>query len=213
MSTVAAFDFDGTLSTRDCVVPFLETLAGRSRLVAGMAVRPLAIADALLRRDRDRFKAVALRAAFAGREAAAVQQLGRSFAETVHSGWLRSDTPQRLAWHQREGHKVVLVSASLGAYLHPLGELLGVDAVLCTEAVVGSDGRYTGEMLGQNCRGPEKVLRLRTWLAEMKLDDAELWAYGDSAGDRELLAAADHDLLVKNRQVPAEPKSPSGPHS
>lgn len=216
MSTVAAFDFDGTLSTRDCVVPFLEQLAGRARLVGGIVVQPLAIADALLRRDRDRFKAVAVRAAFAGREVGPVEQFGGSFAQTVHSGWLRSDTPKRLAWHQREGHKVVLVSASLGAYLHPLGEMLGVDGVLCTEAVVGHDGRYTGEMVGQNCRGPEKVRRLRAWLAEMKLDDAELWAYGDSAGDRELLAAADHDLLVKNRQVPAEPDSTSqasaGPH-
>ena len=129
MSTVAAFDFDGTLSRRDCVVPFLEKLAGRAKLVGGIVVHPLAVAEALLRRDRDRFKAIAVRAAFSGREVAAVQQLGRSFAQTVHSGWLRSDTPKRLAWHQREGHKVVLVSASLGAYLHPLGELLGVDGV------------------------------------------------------------------------------------
>jgi phosphatidylglycerophosphatase C len=70
--------------------------------------------------------------------------------------------------------------------------------VLCTEAVVGDDGRYTGAMVGANCRGPEKVRRLRAWMDEQGLGDAMLWAYGDSAGDRELLASADQAFLVKD---------------
>jgi phosphoserine phosphatase len=39
----------------------------------------------------------------------------------------------------------------------------------------------------------------------MELGDAELWAYGDSRGDRELLSAADHQLFVKNLTVSADP--------
>ena len=195
---VAAFDVDGTLTTRDCVVPFLQRMSGRARLVSRIAARPLALTGAAIRRDRDRFKALAMRAAFTGRATAAVEALGATFAEHVHGSWLRPDTPRRLAWHQSEGHRIVLVSASLGAYLHPLGALLGVDDVLCTEAVVGDDGRYTGAMVGANCRGPEKVRRLRAWMAAEGLDDATLWAYGDSAGDRELLASADQPFLVKD---------------
>jgi phosphatidylglycerophosphatase C len=99
------------------------------------------------------------------------------------------------------------VSASLGVYLRPLGTLLGVHDVLCTEAVLGDDGVYTGEMIGANCRGPEKVRRLQSWLAEHDLGDSELWAYGDSAGDRELLAAADQAFLVKGIVLP---RAPSG---
>jgi phosphatidylglycerophosphatase C len=195
---VAAFDVDGTLTTRDCVVPFLQRISGRARLAARVAARPLAVTSAAIRRDRDRFKAVAMRAAFAGRASAAVEVLGATFADHVHGTWLRPDTPRRLAWHQAEGHRIVLVSASLGAYLHPLGRLLGVDDVLCTEAVVGDDGRYTGAMVGANCRGAEKVRRLRTWMEEQGLAEATLWAYGDSAGDRELLACADRAFLVKD---------------
>jgi len=202
---VAAFDVDGTLTTRDCVVPFLQRMAGRARLVTRIAVRPAALTSAAIRRDRDRLKAVAMRAAFAGRAASTVEALGATFAEHVHRSWLRPDTPRRLAWHQSEGHRIVLVSASLGAYLRPFGALLGVDDVLCTEAVVGPDGRYTGAMVGANCRGAEKVRRLRTWMVEQGLDDATLWAYGDSAGDRELLAAADQAFLVKDLVVTAVP--------
>ncbi|HEY4332606.1 MAG TPA: HAD-IB family hydrolase [Ilumatobacteraceae bacterium] len=210
MTTVAAFDVDGTLTTRDCVVPFLERLVGRARLAAGMAAHPFALAGAAARRDRDRFKALAVRSAFAGREASRVEALGATYAQMVHTQWMRSDTVRRLAWHQHEGHRVVLVSASLGAYLRPLGALLGVDGVLCTEVIVDAGGHYTGALDGPNCRGPEKVRRLRSWLRESTLDDAELWAYGDSAGDRELLAAARHQLIVKDVVVSAVPAAAEG---
>lgn len=202
---VAAFDFDGTLTTRDTVVPFLLRLEGRLDLVLRLAARPLALCGAALRRDRDRFKALAVHAAFAGRSPELVGPLGAEYAAEVHGTLMRPDTLRRMAWHREQGHTIVLVSASLGAYLHTVGELLGVDAVLCTEAVVGPDGRYTGGMAGDNCRGPEKVRRLQAWLADHQLTDAELWAYGDSKGDRELLASAAHPLMVKDVVVTAAP--------
>ena len=58
---------------------------------------------------------------------------------------------------------------------------------------------------GANCRAAEKVRRLDEWLAHRQLGDAVIWAYGDSDGDRELLARADHPLLVKGFRVPSEP--------
>lgn len=205
--TIAAFDVDGTLTTRDCVVPFLQKLAGTLRLTGGVLAQPLALTQAVVRRDRDRFKALAVRAAYAGRHAEAVDTLGQAYAESVHAGWMRPDTPRRLAWHRAQGHRVVLVSASLGTYLRPLGRLLGVDAVLCTEAAVGDDGRYTGGMVGPNCRGPEKKRRLREWMQQMDLGAAEVWAYGDSDGDRELLELAQHRFLVRDIEISAEPVS------
>jgi phosphatidylglycerophosphatase C len=208
MSVVAAFDVDGTLTTRDCVVPFLELLAGRTRMTMGMLRQPRAVLAAAARRDRDRFKAVAVRAAFRGRRADDVEALGVEFARKIHASWLRADTPGRLAWHQSQGHLVVLVSASLGPYLRPLGQMLGVDGVLCTEASVDAQGRYSGELNGDNCRGPEKIRLLREWLNQRNLDNAQLWAYGDSNGDRELLSAAHHHFYVKGQTVPAEPHEP-----
>ncbi len=204
-STVAAFDVDGTLSVRDCMIPFLTLLAGRRRLLAGCLRQPKALVSSVIHRDRDRFKAVIVRAAYRGRRRVDVEKLGSTFAATIEAALLRADTPKRLAWHQRHGHRVVLVSASLGAYLHPLGERLGVDGVLCTEAVVETNDRYTGDLIGLNCRGAEKERRLRVWMADHGLADAELWAYGDSSGDRELLVAADHGANVKGRQIPEAP--------
>lgn len=208
-AVVAAFDVDGTLTSRDSMVPFLERLAGRGRLVAGIARQPWKVVDAAVRRDRDRFKAVAVRAAYSGRGVPAVEALGIEYATVIESTMLRDDTLARLRWHQAQGHRVVFVSASLGAYLHPLGASLGIDGVICTEAVVGDDGRYTGEMIGANCRGPEKERRLREWLTANALGHATLWAYGDSVGDRELLLAAHHRNNVKGRTMSAAPEMSS----
>ena len=97
---------------------------------------------------------------------------------------LRPDGLERVRWHQQRGDRVVLVSASLGVYLRPLADELGLDGVEAVELVVDADGLLTGAMIGPNCRGPEKVVRLD--------GGNELWAYGDSTGDDELLAAADH---------------------
>jgi phosphatidylglycerophosphatase C len=96
---------------------------------------------------------------------------------------------ERVAWHRREGHDIVIVSASLRAYLDEVARRLGVDALLCTALEVDEHGRCTGRMTGGNCRGAEKATRLRAYLRDR---DVTLWAYGDSAGDDDMLAMADH---------------------
>jgi phosphatidylglycerophosphatase C len=193
---VAAFDVDGTLTRRDCVVPFLLRL-GATRLVLGLARRAPSVIVAVARRDRQRLKEIATSVAVRGRSVAAVEQVAAAFAVEVEQ-WLRDDTVARLEWHRQQGHSVVLVSASYELYLDVLGRTLGVDAVLATR--LASDGRmFTGALVGENCRGPEKLRRLDEWLAtrdgiEGGRHGVVLWAYGDSVGDRELLGAADHPV-------------------
>jgi phosphatidylglycerophosphatase C len=200
---VAAFDVDGTLTTRDCVTPFLRRAAG-TRLWTTLLRHPAAVTAALARRDRDRLKEVAC-SALRGREGAALDRLGARFAEEVATGWLRDDTTARLRRHRELGHTVVLASASLDPYLVPLGKHLEVDAVVCTMLERGPDGRLTGRLAGANCRGPEKARRVREWLEATGLEGAELWAYGDSAGDSELLALANHPHRVDGIRLDPDP--------
>jgi phosphatidylglycerophosphatase C len=95
----------------------------------------------------------------------------------------------RLRWHQSQGHRVVVATASLELLVAPWARTVGVGDVLATRLEV-REGRVTGRLDGGNCRGAAKVERLRALLGD--LDAFELYAYGDSRGDRELLAAARH---------------------
>ncbi|MGD9702645.1 MAG: HAD-IB family hydrolase [Acidimicrobiia bacterium] len=202
---VAAFDVDGTLTRGDSVVPFLRRATGTTDLVRAFAKRPVATMLAAIRRDRDGLKALAI-GALRGRRWTELLALGEVYAGELATGRLRVDTVQRLEWHRERGHRIVLVSASLRPYLVPLGTQLGVDAVLCCEIEVTSDGVVTGRLDGLNCRGAEKVRRLEEWLIGQGLADrAEIWAYGDSAGDRELLAGAARSFFVRGIAVPVEP--------
>lgn len=198
MTVVAAFDFDATLTRRDTVVPFLRRLAGDRGLALGLLARSHRLAPAAMRRNRDALRAMATEQVFRGRPIADVEALARDFGDEIFAVGLRPDTAARLQWHREAGHRIVIVSASYEQYVRVVGEHLGVDAVLATRLEVEA-GRCTGRLEGPNCRGPEKLVRLRGWLDEHGLapDDVALWAYGDSSGDRELLAAADHPHWVR----------------
>lgn len=201
---IAAFDVDGTLTTRDCVVPFLRRVAPTHRLVTGMLRRPVTLAASAARRDRDALKAASVAAAFTGRSRASVESEAAAFGDQVHARWLRPDVVELLRGHVRDGDTVLLVSASFEVYLRPLGDLLGVDDVLAARLEIGADDRYTGRLLGANCRGPEKVRRLHEWLEEHAggRDRVHLTAYGDSIGDRELLADADVARWLGRGEMP-----------
>ena len=75
---------------------------------------------------------------------------------------------------------------------------------MCAEPLQVGD-EFADGLAGANCRAQEKVRRLDAWLADRRWEDATVWAYGNSSGDRELLARADHPLLVKRALVSAVP--------
>ncbi|MDP8954705.1 MAG: HAD-IB family hydrolase [Actinomycetota bacterium] len=204
--TVAAFDVDGTLTRRDTLLPFLQRVCGTQRLARGLAANGIALSRmAVGRADRDAVKDALLLGLLAGRDAEELAAAGEAYADfVVDRGRLRPDARHRLGEHLGAGHRVVLVSASPEVYLGPLGRRLGVEAVLASGLEVGGDGRLTGRLAGRNCRGPEKVKRLDAWLAGYGGTDAAagtfVYAYGDSLGDRELLARADVGVFVRPRR-------------
>lgn len=75
------------------------------------------------------------------------------------------------------------------------GRLLPVDDVLCTRAQHDADGRFTGR-IESNCRGEEKVRRLKEWLAAQDTELQVMAGYGDSMGDVPMLRFAREAVLV-----------------
>jgi phosphatidylglycerophosphatase C len=191
---VAAFDFDGTITDRDTLVPFLVLAFGRARVAATFGALAFTGLGYLVRRvSIDEFKRRVLRRLVAGVPASRLRALGPAHARAI-APWLRPAALARIAWHREQGHRLVLVSSTLDLYLADVAAPLGFDDVLCSrlETRVDAAGieRFSGELEGADCTGAEKPRRLAALLGG--LEAVELHAYGDSHGDRDLLAAADH---------------------
>lgn len=185
---VAAFDFDGTITRRDTLLPYLLRTTGPARTARALFALGLGIARSMTTEvSRDAAKEELLRRLLTGRPVAALEEAAEAFADHLVADRLRSDTLERVEAHRAAGHELVIVSASPELYVAPVARRLGFTAALGTRLEVGPDGRLTGRLLGRNCRGAEKVRRLQEWLGE-PVDLVA--AYGDTRGDRELLALA-----------------------
>lgn len=196
---VAAFDFDGTITQRDTLAGFLAHVGGPRALSRAMAAEAAGMARGL--RDdaeRDAAKERILGRMLAGRTEAEVTAAGIAYARQLPRRF-RVDIAEKIRWHQRQSHELVIVSASLVYYLRPVAAELGFAEVLGVEMEVGDDGRLTGRLAGANVRAAEKERRLRAWLGTDHDGALEVWAYGNSSGDDQLLAMAHHPTWVGKR--------------
>ena len=192
-TVVAAFDFDGTLTRKDTLLPFLRLGLGWSRFWSVMVrCSPWLIGFALRVVTNHVAKCRLLHLALAGRATLEVEGWASHWLTALPSQ-LRSDVMAQLAGHQRAGHCCILVSASPDVYMRQVAKHLGFDALICTEMAV-SDGVLTGALRAANCHGEEKVARLKHWMAEQQLqrECMTLYAYGDTKGDKPMLRMADH---------------------
>lgn len=190
---IAAFDLDGTLTEGGSVFHWLRFMAGSTRAYRS-ALRlfvPLTIGAIRSGKWADSAKERLFHSLLAGRDLEEVRALSRQFIleHLEHEG--RGFVLDRLAWHVREGHHVVIVSASPQLYVDVVAETLGAEGALGTRLGVDARNKLTGSYLGNNCRGSEKMRRLTAWLNEHGFEDkATIYAYGNSRGDRRLLQGA-----------------------
>jgi HAD superfamily hydrolase (TIGR01490 family) len=202
--TVAAFDFDGTLTNAGSVFPFLVSVRGLIPVLrAVLALSPGLVHAAIVGgTTADHVKEKLFTRLLAGMPAEELNRRAATFAQQHLRRHLRDDMRRRLEWHRDQGHYTVIVSASPECYVSPAGSELGVDGVVATRMAIGGGGLLTGGYEGKNCRGSEKYARLVGHLRAVGPSPASpgeqpiLWAYGNSRGDLRLLEAADHGVDV-----------------
>ena len=90
------------------------------------------------------------------------------------------------------GAQVFIVSASIDNWVRPFFDIRNLKGVqvLGTQIEV-EDGKLTGNFKSNNCYGKEKVHRIAEALKPFERSEYEIEAFGDSRGDKEMLAFAD----------------------
>lgn len=185
---IAVFDFDGTLTLGDSLPHFFIFLNGRLRTALKFTLLlPYLIGFVLGMSSRQKTKERILQSFLKGLPQNFIEKKGIEFAESNLNRLLRKEAMQKLRWHQSQGHCCLLISANLNLYLHHWAKINGFQHAISSECEVSSEGILTGRLQGKNCWGMEKVRRLNQLLGS---SDHIIYAYGDSEGDRELLAHA-----------------------
>jgi len=198
------FDFDGTLTTSDTLLEFIRYAKGTGRfLMVFLMYSPLLVLMKLHLFPNWKAKQLIFAHLFAGMRIEKFDALCRDFAEE-YQHLLRPKGVTLVHEALVAGAQVFIVSASIDNWVRPFFKVRGLDGVrvLGTQIEV-IDGRLTGKFKSNNCYGEEKVHRICEALsaptstsspasaAPFVRSQYEIEAFGDSRGDKEMLAFAD----------------------
>lgn len=191
---IVAFDFDGTLTTRDTLLLFVRHACGQAAFVCALIVfTPLLMLMKLRLIDNGKTKERFFSHFFRGWTLERFDAVCHDFADK-NRHLLRPEMLETLQQAQASGAQVFVVSASIENWVQPFFTRQSSPTVIGTQVEV-RDGVLTGRFTTPNCYGPEKVRRLSALLPQR--ENYHITAYGDSRGDRELLAWADKGIKIK----------------
>ena len=184
---LALFDFDGTLCKRDSFTGFIFYAHSHMRIVKrGVTILPWILAYYAKQYPAHLMRPKLYQALFKNIDADQVQKAAQHYVKTLVKH-LDSDLLKQLQQHQRLGHRVILVSASLDLYLQPLCQHLGIE-LICTQVEI-QNNLLTGQYASQDCSNEQKAIRI---LECCNLSHySHVYAYGNSDEDLAMLELAD----------------------
>jgi phosphatidylglycerophosphatase C len=183
---LALFDFDGTISNRDTTSDFIVYACGKRRALNGlMRLSPIFLAYRLKRISHHEAKQASIKHYFGDWEKKSFIEAAQRYAWHVVPTIIRPEALNRIRWHLKMGHTVAVVTGSLEILLAQWCKGLGIDLIATgVDLASASIGLST-----RNCFKEEKARRIKEKY-DLK-SFALIYAYGDSNGDREMLALAD----------------------
>jgi phosphatidylglycerophosphatase C len=180
-------DFDGTLTKKDTLFEFIRYYHGTLKFVAGfLLLSPMLVLFKVGLIANDRAKQITLQFFFGNIPANAFNKTCGDFAQKIVPTLIKSSALQLLKIERQNNSTLVVVSASPENWVKPWCD---TQQLLCIATRLEvKDNKITGNIEGKNCFGKEKVNRIKE---QFSLTDFKvIAAYGDSKGDREMLALA-----------------------
>lgn len=100
-----------------------------------------------------------------------------------------------LEQHRKEGHRIIIITATNSFIVGPIAKRLGVKDLIATECEM-KDGRYTGKITGTPSFQEGKVTRLNNWLKQQDIGLEGSYFYSDSINDLPLLSIVENPTAV-----------------
>ncbi len=184
---IAFFDFDGTITKEDSTIKFIRYLVGDTKFVIGLLVLfPLMILYKVKIISNNTIKQIIISYYFKGKNFEDFKIKAEYFSLYELNSLIRKKALEKISWHKKNGHIVVIVSASIDLWLRPWCQENDIDLISTVLEI--NNKIITGKTHKKNCYGPEKVKRI---LEQYNLADySYIYAYGNSRGDYEMLDIA-----------------------
>ena len=198
--TIAVFDLDGTITTRDTtaayLLGFLREHPRRLLECLPLAVSASGFVAGLL--GNADMKRAALRAILRGVSRDEMARWTARFVPWCLNVLVRPMARTTIDEHARAGHRLILASASLDLHVEPIARALGFAEVVCTRVAWTPDLRISGELYGDNIRGDKKLAAVQRAVAraESAPRSAVVIAYSDHHADLPLLRWADQAVAI-----------------
>jgi len=189
---LALFDIDGTLVKGDTLPRFMHFAVGTPVfLLSFLWSLPWIVGWKLGLVANDVAKRRWIGACLGGLSREDLLTMGKLFVENdmLQSMW--PGAAERVRAHTGRGDEVWFVSASSDMWLQSFAELFSV-GLLCSEMAFDKEGFFTGQWKTPNCHGAEKVERVHAVVQRERF--GRVYAYGDSSGDKQMLAWADESF-------------------
>ena len=190
--TLVLFDFDGTLTFKDSLFDFLLYSNSKYQFWKNMVINlPTLISFKLGYVDNQTAKEKLLASFYKNYTKQDLALLGYEYGKNRIRSTLRTEAVKSLKKHITKGHRIIVISASPEFWLKAWCKSAGIE--LIGTKLEFKQNVFTGKFSGKTCYGQEKVDRLKQLLSAQQLASYNvIYAYGDSAGDKEMLALANH---------------------
>lgn len=183
---LALFDFDGTITSRDTLFGFIQFTHGTAAFVSRFALlSPVLVLFKLGALGNQRAKEIVLSHFFSGTTLTDFNRRALEFLAKTNE-IIRPAALEIIREYQQQGARVIVVSASPENWVKPWCDSMNIECIATRLEVV--DSKITGRISGLNCHGKEKVRRIKE---VVNLSDyKEIYAYGDTSGDKPMLSLA-----------------------
>lgn len=187
MKKLYCFDFDGTLTYNDTMFLYLKFYNSSKFRMQFVKHVPLFVLLKLKLVEAEKIKKSFIASILKGESKEKIEKKSQQFFEKYYPEIFRTNALEFIDSIDRNHTESYIVSASLDIWVQPFAEKFKMN-LLATRAEFVDD-IFTGNFIGKNCNGAEKVERLKEANKGKKYD--KIIAFGDTSGDREMMEWAD----------------------
>lgn len=183
MKKLYCFDFDGTLTYKDTMFMYLKFYDPTKFRLQFLKHVPLFVLLKFKLAETEKVKKSFIGSILKGQTQEKIEKKSKQFFEEYYPQIIRENALDFIQNINRDNTKSLLVTASLDIWTKPFADAFKMELV-ATKAEF-QNGIFTGNFIGKNCNGKEKLVRIKAEINDVKYD--KTIAFGDTSGDKPML--------------------------